>query len=50
MEMPLKKEWLEKRELAQVVGPDSCLVIKDGENLISACNREGDIEVEKLEI
>lgn len=48
MGMPLKKEWIDKRELAQVVGPDSCLVIKDSDDLIVACNKDGKIGVEKL--
>lgn len=48
MEMPLKKNWIDKRELSQVVGPNSCLVIKDGDDMIAACNKDGKISVEKV--
>ena len=47
MELPLKKEWKDNRELSQVVGPGSCFVIKDGKRMISACNRQGKIIIEK---
>jgi len=50
MELPLKKEWRDNRELAQTVGPGSCFVIKDGNKIITACNRQGKIEVEKISL
>jgi len=50
MESPLKKEWRDNRELAQVVGPDSCFVFKDGKKIISACNKQGKIEVNKIDL
>ena len=50
MESPLKKEWRDNRELAQVVGEKSCLIFKDGNRVVSACNKEGKIEVTKREI
>jgi len=37
MELPLKKEWRDNRDLAQVVGPGSCFIFKDGKKIISVC-------------
>jgi len=50
MEMPLKKVWVDKRELAQVVRPNSCLVIKDGDDIVGICNIEGNISVKKFRV
>lgn len=50
MESPLKKEWRDNRELAQVVGPGSCFVFKEGKKIISACNKQGKIFVEDIDI
>lgn len=50
MDSPLKKEWRDNRELAQTVGPGSCFVFKDGKRIISACNRQGKIEVKKIDL
>ena len=50
MELPLKKEWKDNRELAQVVGKDSCMIFKDGNRVVSACNKKGKVEVNKREI
>ena len=50
MESPLKKEWKDNRELSQVVGPSSCFVIKDGKRIITACNKQGKIEVDKIDL
>ena len=47
MESPLKKEWLDKRDLAQVVGPQSCFVIKDRSKIISVCNKDGKTQIIK---
>lgn len=45
-----KKEWQDKRDLSQVVGPGSCFVIKEGKKLLCACNRQGRIILEEVEI
>jgi hypothetical protein len=50
MELPLKKEWRDNRELAQTVGKDSCFVFKEGNKIISACNKQGKISVRKINL
>ncbi len=50
MESPLKKEWRDNRELAQVVGQNSCLIFKNGKKIVSACNRNGKVEVNENRI
>lgn len=50
MESPIQKKWIDKRELAQVVGPNSCFVIKESKKISSICNRNGKIETKKKEV
>ena len=47
MDFPLKKKWIDRRDLSQVVGIGSCLVFKEGNEIITACNDNGKIKIEK---